>query len=489
LKTDSHWVRRLASALESRPLAQYLAVTVAVGLTTGAAFFFTPVVGPHATALVFLLTVVLASLFVDRGPALFAAALSALSWDYFFLAPVFAFEIHNFEDDMLFAMYFVVALALGQLTTRIKRQQEQEKERERRATALYLLTRELTEARTVEEILARARAQIEATFQMGAAVTLHGGRDGTARTTNGADEKAPGVPLFNGVENLGEIRLRAGGGRGVSHAQRLLLESFAQQIALALDRLRLRELSEQTRLLMESERLSKALLDSMSHELRTPIAAIKSATETLLELRKPGLSGLQDQMIAEIGEATERLDHVVGNALELNRLESGAVKPIMNECDPAELVHLCCAEIEARLARHRFSVKVAAHLPIMKMDFVLTRSALSNLLANAAMHTPAGTAVEVSARVESSQFVITVGDRGPGIDAQLLPRIFGKFARAPGAPPGGAGLGLSLVKGFIEAQGGAVAAENQAGGGALFTIRLPLGKEAEAPAAARELLR
>jgi two-component system sensor histidine kinase KdpD len=461
-------------------LAQYLAVAGAVGLTTGAAFLFTPIVGAHATALVFLLTVVVISLFVDRGPALFAAALSALSWDYFFLAPVFAFEIHNFEDDMLFAMYFIVALALGQLTTRIKRQQEQEKERETRATALYLLTRELSEARTLEEILARATTQIEATFQPSAKIVLRVAPNQMAPTVPAVEQPLLRAPLSNGVETLDVVILNPEGFPGVSSPQRLLLESFAQQIALALDRLRLRELSERTRLLTESERLSKTLLDSMSHELRTPIAAIKSATETLLELRKPGSSDLQDQMIAEIGEATERLDHVVGNALELNRLESGAVKPIMNECDPAELVHLCCAELEGRLARHRLTVNVASNLPIMKMDFVLTRSAVSNLLANAAAHTPLGTPVEVSARVEGSRLLITVADKGPGIDGHVLPRIFGKFVRAPNAPVGGAGLGLSLVKGFIEAQGGSVSGHNQPGGGALFTILLPLRREPEA---------
>ena len=136
-----------------RPKWQYLTVTGAVALVTGAAFFFTPIIGSHATALVYLLTVVALALIVNRGPALLAAALSALCWDYFFLQPVFALDIDRAEDVMLFAMYFLVALLLSQLTRRIKTQQELEHQREVHATALYLFTRDLSEAPSAGAIL------------------------------------------------------------------------------------------------------------------------------------------------------------------------------------------------------------------------------------------------------------------------------------------------------------------------------------------------
>ena len=250
-------------------------------------------------------------------------------------------------------------------------------------------------------------------------------------------------------------------------------------MALALDRLRLNEVSERAKVLAESEKLSKTLLDSMSHEIRTPIAAIQSATGNLLEGAGENLPGFQREMIGEIQEATERLNRLVGNALEASRLDSGAVQPQVNDCDVVDLVHVALKESEKQLARHPVTVDLAPDLPMVWMDFVLMEQALLNLLSNAAAHTPAGTAVTVSARLESGDLLLTVADRGPGIPAASLPRVFDKFYRAPDAPTGGTGLGLSLVRGFVEAQGGRVRAGNQPGGGAIFTISLPAPKTAE----------
>ena len=154
------------------PSLQYLKALGAVGAVTLAAFIFTPVIGPHATALVFLLTIVVLALFVERGPTLFAAALSAVLWDYFFLAPVYAFRITNFEDVMLFGMYFVVALVLGHLTTRIRAQQGAERRREERATALYLLTRDLNETLNVNQMVQRAVKHVGNAFRAEVAVWL-----------------------------------------------------------------------------------------------------------------------------------------------------------------------------------------------------------------------------------------------------------------------------------------------------------------------------
>jgi two-component system sensor histidine kinase KdpD len=208
--------------------------------------------------------------------------------------------------------------------------------------------------------------------------------------------------------------------------------------------------------------------------MRTPLAAIQSATGNLAALGRSNFSRLQVEMLAEIREAAERLDRLVGNVLEATRLESGAVKPKVNECDVSELVNLAVADTEKELARHPVSLRIAPSLPLVPMDFVLTQQALANLLSNAARHTPPGTPVEVAASVQGHWLVLVVADRGPGIPPALLPRIFDKFYRAPNAATGGTGLGLSLVKGFVEAQGGGVTAENGAGGGMVFTLRLPL---------------
>jgi two-component system sensor histidine kinase KdpD len=406
----------------------------------------------------------------------------------------------------LLGMYFMVALILGQLTTRNRAQQNAERLREERATALYLLSHELNEVTSLDHILQRAARQMEQTFRAQIAILLrdsperlldrlhpastcepgaedrraaawtflHGQRAGKF-TANLPNAEALFVPLTTSEGRVGVIGLRFSQASAPTIHQLNLLDAFSQQIAFALDRHHLREVSERARLLAESERLSKTLLDSMSHEMRTPIAVIKSAVSNLAQLKDPGLPGPRSAIVTAIQEATERLNRLVGNVLEITRLESGHVKPRFSECDVSDLIHLALAEVERELAQHEVTVRLAPDLPIAPLDFVLMQQALTNLLSNAAVHTRPGTAVEVAARVENDRLVIEVADHGPGIRPEALNRIFEKFYREPGAPTGGTGLGLSLVKGLVEAQGGRVTAKNRAGGGAVFTIQLPLG--------------
>jgi len=485
--------------------AQYLLALGVIVLVTSAAFLFTPLVGAHSTALVFLLSVVVLALFVDRGPTLVSAAVSALVWDYFFLPPVFAFRITHLEDAMLFGMYFVAALVLGHLTTRIRAQETTERERDRRATALYLLTRELNESKDLDQMIERIVQQLESCFQGEVAVLLPAANNNlqahnrssfqVSEEEKGAVQRAwelrqhakkksgnsPGVasiytPLTTSSGAVGVLGLRVNSSPGLTSQQENLLDAFSQPIAMALDRHRLNLISEQAKLLAESERLSKTLLDSMSHEIRTPIAAIKSATGNLAELHDTDTK-MRQTMVAEIQEATERLNRLVGKVLESSRLEAGALKPRPNECDVAELIHAAVAETERELSGHRVTTLIAKGLPMVRMDFVLMQQALTNLLSNSALHTPAETAIEISARVEGQMLILSVADMGPGIPREYLPRIFDKFFRVPNSRTGGTGLGLSLVKGFVEAQGGQVSVENRPGGGVIFSLALPLAKE------------
>ncbi|HZM01544.1 MAG TPA: ATP-binding protein, partial [Candidatus Saccharimonadales bacterium] len=254
--------------------------------------------------------------------------------------------------------------------------------------------------------------------------------------------------------------------------QRNLLDALTRQVTLALDRQQLSELSEKAKLLAESERLGKLLLDSMSHEIRTPLTAIRAAAAGLAELKIA--AGPGTQLIAEIQEAAERLNGLVGKVLDLTRLESGHIKPLFNECEVNDIVNVAVAETEKDLEGHKLTVDLPPGLPIIQTDFVFLQQALMNLLSNAALHTPAGTLVELRGWRTKEALVLAVRDHGPGIAPEYIGRIFDKFYRAPDAATGGTGLGLSLVKGFIEALGGTVAAENQSGGGLEFTITLPL---------------
>ena len=497
-------VRPSRRSLAGSVWLQYVVVLVTVVTVALAGFLFTPKVaevGAHAMAFLSLLAVVVLALFVERGPALLAAALSAAIWDYFFLPPVFKFRVSHFEDALLLVMYFVVALALGQLTARIRAQEVAERQREGRATALYLLGRALAEATTVEQIIRKVVDELGRSFDAEVVVLLPDATNrlefqGRVAPALGEKEQAVAawvlehrqaagkftgnlptvdslfIPLESSNSVMGVMGLRLGQSTPPTIHQRNLLDALTRQIALALDRQRLSELSEKAKLLAESERLGKTVLYSMSHEIRTPVAAIRAAAIDLAELKS--ISGPGTELIAEIQEAAERLNRLVGKVLDITRLESGHIKPLFNECEVNDIVNVAVAETERDMARRPLTVDLAPGLPIIRTDFVFLQQALMNLLSNAALHTPAGTAVELRVWMKPGTLFLSVADHGPGMDTLSLPRVFDKFYRGPDAPTGGTGLGLSLVKGFVEAIGGKVTAENRIGGGALFTIALPV---------------
>lgn len=459
----------------------------------------------HALGLVYLFGVVLLAFFVGRGPTLLTATTSALLWDYFFLPPRGSFALLHPTDVMLFVMYFVVALVLGQLVSRIRWQERAERRREQRSTALYLLTRDLADAADVDDMAQRLVRQVAQAFQAKVAVLLRDSGGGLAKTAHAAStypvsdkEQSVGAWAFrfgkaagrftDNLPSAGAIYMPLQTNRGAvgvlgvewpgesqpTLEQRDLLEAFARQAALVLDRLRLDEEGQQARLVAESEKLSKALLNSISHELRTPIAAISAAASALAEIKAREQPELQKGLAAEIQEGAARLNRLVSNLLDMTRLESGAVKPRLQWCDVSDLINVALRHNEKELARHPVNLVMPRPLPLVKMDFVLIEQVINNLLLNAAAYTPPGTPVEIKVANRPNALSITVSDHGPGLPEESLAHVFEKFYRAPGAPAGGTGLGLSIVKGLVEAHGGQVEVRNRQEGGAEFTIHLPV---------------
>ena len=275
---------------------------------------------------------------------------------------------------------------------------------------------------------------------------------------------------------VGILSLRFRDGAPLSTQQRDLLDACVRQIALVLDRQRLRDAEQEAKLATESERLSKTLLNSISHEIRTPIAAIGSAASSLADRTGSESPEFRETMVREIQEAAARLNRLVGNLLNMTRLESGHVRPKLEWCDVGDLIQVTLKDSARDLARHTLKTEIEPNLPLVQMDFVLMQQALTNLLLNAAIHTPPGTTVELRVRTTADGLIVSVADRGPGLPVEALPMLFDKFYRAPNAPAGGTGLGLAIVKGFVRAQNGQVKAENRDGGGAIFTIRLPIAR-------------
>lgn len=234
-------------------------------------------------------------------------------------------------------------------------------------------------------------------------------------------------------------------------------------------------LAAQVQLAENSERLRKTLLDCVSHELKTPLAAIGAASQELLRLAPnvPNPEMLQ-QLAAEIRDGSSRLNRVVNNLLDMNRLESGVVRPVQEWCDVRELLQ-SAIEIERDSTNGRdVRLDVPENIPLALLDHTLIEQAVAKLIANAGSHTPSRLPIEVDAEYKNEQLVISVSDRGPGLSEESAERLFEKFYRGDGRKAGGLGLGLSIARGFVEAHGGKLTAENRDGGGARFAISLPV---------------
>lgn len=489
---------------------QYLIALATCASVTALALVIQGWIGYQTVALIYLSAVVLLAMVVGRGPIFFAATSTALCWNFLFVPPLFTFRINGVHDSILFGMYFLVALATGQLTAKLRLQQAAEREREQRTAALYRLTRELASATDDAQVLGAAMKEVGAAFDADVGLmllspegkqelvryfacpwVLDDKEEGVAAWAFHHDQpagrftdtlpQAAGLhwPLSAGGKPSGVMSLRFRSPRALSIQQRNLLESFIRQIALVIDRQKLRDGEMNAELISRSEQLSRTLLNSVSHELRTPISAIISATHALDDagpLTKP-----QRGLIAEIEVASTRLNRVVQNLLGAARLQSGHMTPKLDWCDVTELVDVLIRSLGRQLETHTVTLQIPKVLPLIRADFVLLEQALNNLLLNAATHTPPGTPIELRVSAVGKHLILTVADHGPGLSSHELERVFDLFHRGPDAKPGGTGLGLPIVKGFIEAQGGRVTAANRAGGGAEFAIHLPIPEPPPVP--------
>lgn len=287
------------------------------------------------------------------------------------------------------------------------------------------------------------------------------------------------VPLVREETALGVLVVHVPAGVTLTLAQRDLVESFAAQLAIVVESEQLRAAGEREKLLAESEKLHRALLDGVSHELKTPLAVLSAAAESMETADRP----TQHKLLAEIRTATRRLHRLVNNLLDQTRLESGMLQPKLDWCDACDLVNAARDDLDDLLADHPLEISIPADMPLFRADFALMEQVVANLLLNAALHTPAHTPVFLTAGVEAAQprVFFTVADRGPGLPPAMRDRLFTKFQRGDTARVGGLGLGLSIISGFVSAQGGTVVAGENPGGGAVFTVYLPYVPPAKVP--------
>jgi two-component system sensor histidine kinase KdpD len=260
-----------------------------------------------------------------------------------------------------------------------------------------------------------------------------------------------------------------------SQETRRLLDAFATQIAMALERVQLAHQAEQAQLLQARENLERALLNSISHDLRTPLVTITGVLSSVLD-EGDNLSGRARRELLETArEESGRLNRFVGNLLDMTRLEAGAMTVKKEPSDVQDLIGCALAAVEQRLGPRTVAVTLAPDLPLVPLDMVLMTQVLVNLLDNALKYSPHDSAIEIAASRDGDRLRISVADRGPGVPEADLERVFDKFYRIP-VPEGtgGTGLGLSICRGIVEAHGGGIGAANRSSGGLRVTLRLPL---------------
>jgi two-component system sensor histidine kinase KdpD len=259
--------------------------------------------------------------------------------------------------------------------------------------------------------------------------------------------------------------------------QRRFLASFANQLAAALERAYLAEQARHARLLEETEKLQTTLLNSISHDLRTPLASITGALSSLVEDAELLTEAARQDLAQTAWEEALRLNRLVGNLLDMTRLESGAMKVVCQPHDVQDFVGATLAQMPVRLKGRTINRIIPDGLPPVAIDFALTMQALINLVDNAVKYTPTDQPIDIEAVLDGQMVVISVKDRGPGLPESALEQIFTKFFRVNAGVVSGTGLGLSIARGIVEAQNGRIWAQNRPGGGAVFSIALPVAEE------------
>lgn len=457
--------------------------------------------------MVYLLGIIVVSLRSGYGPSIAATVLSVLLVDFFFVPPYFSFAVSDVQHIVTFAVMFVVAVVVSNLTRRVRLQADAARYRERRTASLYRMSRELAATRVTANLATVAAQHVHDVFEGKVALLLETTDKRLDNAATGAhafepDEKDRGVvewvwshdkPAGRGTDTLPSaqatyIRMRGAqatvGVLGVKPndphrfddaEQRTLLDVFANQIASALERGRLAEEAQRAHLQMEAERLRSSLLSSVSHDFRTPLSVITGSASALLEPDLILAPAARQDLLETIHEEAQRLNRLVRNLLDMTRLASGAVK-VAKEWQAIEgIVGAALGRLEEQLRDRKIDVRLPPEAPLVPIDGLLVEQVLINLLENAAKYSPKGSPIEISASHEKNDVVVAIADRGPGIPPSLADKIFEKFYRLPQERGGGgAGLGLAICRGIVEAHGGRIWAENRDGGGAVFRFTLPI---------------
>ncbi len=464
---------------------------------------------PTNMVMIYLLTVVLAAVRLGRDAAILTAFLSVLVFDFFFVPPHYTFAVADSQYLLTFIGLFTVGVVISTLVAKGRERSEVMQAREIQTTSLYHLSRDLTGAKDNSAVIDAVQKNVGESLN--SEVVVFSPEHGQLKVTVSdpafeADLKEQAVadwvfrnhqaagrgtgtlnsskylylPLKTSIATLGVLGVKLPDEEGYTTPQvRLLLDAFAGQTAMAMERVQLVQKAEQTQILATRENLERALLNSVSHDLRSPLATITGILSSLIE-QDTGLSVQSKQdLLKTASEEASRLNRFVANLLNMTRLEAGVVKLKTEACDVNDLISCALAQCEKQLGARTVHFHIPPGLPLVMMDMGLMTQVLVNLLENAAKFSPAGTEIAIRVQCNESKLTITVEDQGHGIPESDLMKVFDKFYQVP-IPEGrgGTGLGLSICKGIVEAHGGTIKARNRSGKGFAVILSLPMKQPA-----------
>lgn len=452
--------------------------------------------------MLFLLTVLLVAVGLGRGAAVLAAFFSVILFDFFFVPPRFSMAVADAQYLVTFAVMLATALVTAHLAAGLRHQAKLAATRERHTRALYEMARDLGGALTVDQVTGITRNFLRRELASDCRLLLPNA-DGHLESSPGSEPAAllvlenslatmaftagrvvpceqivdgaspiayfplPAPTRIRGVMAIARLDPASGG----LDAQQPLLETLASLVAIAVERLHYVAVAQASQLEMAAERLRSSILSALSHDLRTPLTALVGLADSLA-LIKPPLPAQALDTAEALHEQADRLANLVGNLLDMARLQAGQVT-LRREWQPLEeVIGASIKLLGPGLAAHPVRVSLPATLPLLEFDAVLMERVFCNLLENAAKYAPAGTTIEIVAAPEGRQVRIAVRDQGPGFPKGTADRVFAMFVRGdPGSTKAGVGLGLAICRAIVEAHGGKIQVGDRSDGGEIqFTL-------------------
>ncbi|MBF0532642.1 MAG: sensor histidine kinase KdpD [Candidatus Omnitrophica bacterium] len=504
--TENISAGRRPSGIAQPKTREYGLSLLMVGLATLAALGFERFTGYQTLGLIYLLAVVLSGVFLGRAATLILAGFSALAWDFLFIPPKYTFVIHKEYDIAMLAMFFITALMMGLVTSRLRRQKEIEHRQRSRSEALYALTRALAVTTDISQAMRTGTEQInklcrsqcavvmtnevgEPLFAplLGDAIDLTEEQKGLVHWVI-SNKKSAGrfsdtlsqqplmyIPLISSGNVKAVLVIKLLEERQLDMTQRTLLDSFTSLMTLMLEKDELIKISREARMKQDTQNLQSALLDNLSHELKTPLTIIAGYLDALLLYHEWPPDALE--LLDESRLASLRLTNSVDAVLDLTKLDTGNFRPNYASCEVRDIVQEAVKQAAVTANKDRVKTDCPQQPLYVQADFYMLTQALKNIISNALIHGPAQGNVEVKTNSLNQKILINVIDQGGGIPKETLNKIFDKFYRGEQTKKGGLGLGLSIAKRFVELNNGTIEAGNLAPRGFMVSVALPAAEK------------